>query len=165
MSQALCRKLWILQRQWSCVKFKVLASSFSSQDPFREPTMEILLGKLTKRLFAHCSLVTLHSRASYLCPRWEKGSAGRGRIRLGSLHALCLCEARLISWQCGCETSPEIPPPPRAEGGRVLQYVPPHPSYTNTARGQSQLTPHGGWELVFCCLSVFLCLHYQFDGV
>ncbi|ROL51625.1 Cat eye syndrome critical region protein 2 [Anabarilius grahami] len=46
--------------------------------------------------------------------------------------------------ECGRETSPEIPPPPRAEGGRVLQDVPPHPSYTNTARGPSLPTPRRG---------------------
>lgn len=49
-----CRTQWILQRQWSSVTFKVLASSFSSQDQFRGPTMEILLGKLTK--LAPCTL-------------------------------------------------------------------------------------------------------------
>lgn len=145
------------------MKYKVLASSFSSQDPFRGPTMEILLGMLTKRLLAHCSLVTFHSRAPYLCPRCEKGSAGRGLIRLGSLLALCLCEARLISWQCGCETSPEIPPPPRAERDRVLQDVPPHPSYANTTRGPSLLTPHRVGVLLLVCfhmssLSIWWCL-------
>lgn len=105
---------------------------FSSENLFRGLTIEILLGKLTKRLLGHCSLVTLHSRTPYPCLRWEKGTTGRGRTRLGSLPALCLCEARLISYQCGCETSPEIPPPSETERAAAWVFQEPSPSALHT---------------------------------
>lgn len=70
----------------------------------------------------------------------ESGSTGRGPTRSSYLLTLCLSWARLISWLCGCETSPEIPYRQPLKDPQILQDTPHLPSSHEYSLGEFTLS-------------------------